>query len=214
VGCTGQTVYIYNNSGEELAKFKDLKYAYSPAISPDEKRLFVKSTVGKLAVYSLDSLSLIKKFRLSKVNGAQDDGYCFSNDSKYFINVEKVLDELHSAVSWYDTETLDKMYFLKMDSNIGINEIECSDNGDLYVLGFYRNTLKNFVAIINETGILKLQEITELEGDFYLTYMRLMRSGFTEKSWNWVWFQSGFDFEKIKSGKYSLEKLFNYYNDK
>jgi hypothetical protein len=27
VGCTGQTVYVYDKSGTELARFKDLKYA-------------------------------------------------------------------------------------------------------------------------------------------------------------------------------------------
>lgn len=34
VGCTGQTVYIYNTNGIELAKFKDLPYAYLSVISP------------------------------------------------------------------------------------------------------------------------------------------------------------------------------------
>ena len=75
VGCTGQTVYLFNKDGNELAKFKDLKYAYSPIISPDGKIFVVKSTEGRIAVYSLESVSLIKKFRFSKVNGSQDDNF-------------------------------------------------------------------------------------------------------------------------------------------
>ena len=35
VGCTGQTVYLYDKDSKELAKFKDLRFAYSPMISPD-----------------------------------------------------------------------------------------------------------------------------------------------------------------------------------
>ena len=88
VGCTGQTVYLYDKNGNELAKFKDIIYAYTPMISPDGTLFVVKSTEGRLAVYSLETFSLIKKFRFSKVDGAQDDGFCFSPNGKFFINIE------------------------------------------------------------------------------------------------------------------------------
>ena len=89
IGCTGQTVYVYDKYGAELAKFKDLIYAYYSAISPRGDMFVVKSTDGRIAVYSLKTLSLIKKFRYSKVNYAQHDGFCFSADGKYFINIER-----------------------------------------------------------------------------------------------------------------------------
>ena len=34
VGCTGQTVYLYDKNGTELKTFKDLPYAYKSAFSP------------------------------------------------------------------------------------------------------------------------------------------------------------------------------------
>ena len=63
IGCTGSTVYIYDKNNKELAKFKDINYAYSSLISPDGDILTIKSTDGKLAIYSLETMSLIKKFR-------------------------------------------------------------------------------------------------------------------------------------------------------
>ena len=73
IGCTGQTVYVYDKAGKELARFKDLIYAYLPVISPRGDHFVVKTTDGRMAVYSLETLSLVKKFRYSKVDGAQDD---------------------------------------------------------------------------------------------------------------------------------------------
>lgn len=75
VGCTGQTVYLYDEDGNELAKFKDIIYGYTPMISPDGTLFVVKSADGRPAVYSLETLSFIKKFRFSKVDGVQDDGF-------------------------------------------------------------------------------------------------------------------------------------------
>ena len=89
VGCTGQTVYVYDNAGAELAKFRDIIYAYMPMFFPNQNKFLVKSTDGRLAVYSLDELRLIKKFRFSKVDCAQDDGFCFSRDGRYFYNLER-----------------------------------------------------------------------------------------------------------------------------
>ena len=89
VGCTGQTVYIYDQNGTELVKFKDLPYAYTAAFSPKGDIFVVKSTAGRIAVYSLDEPCLIQKFRFSKVDGSQDDIFCFSPDGEWFYNIER-----------------------------------------------------------------------------------------------------------------------------
>ena len=60
VGCTGQTVYVYDKEGKELAKFKDIKYGYKAVFSPTQNIFIVKSTGAYFAVYSLDTMSLIK----------------------------------------------------------------------------------------------------------------------------------------------------------
>jgi len=104
IGCTGQTIYVYDKNGIKLAKFKDLIYAYHAAISPNGDIFVVKTTDGRLGVYSLERLKLIKKFRFSKVDGAQDDNFCFSPDGKEFYNIERHVDSLKTALSIYETD--------------------------------------------------------------------------------------------------------------
>ena len=59
VGCNGGTVYIYDQNNKELAKFKDIRYAYKGKFLPNSNKIIIKSTEGLLAVYDLDKLDLI-----------------------------------------------------------------------------------------------------------------------------------------------------------
>lgn len=170
VGCTGQTVVVFDAGGNELARFKDLKYAYTARFSPDGTKLVVKSAEGRLAVYSLESMSLLKKFRFSKVNYAQNDGCCFSEDGKEFINVERYPDDLHSVVSWYDAETFDQIHTLTPDDLTMIYNVK-PYNGQIYALGFERDPAtrvadRNFIGILKKTGIVSRREIPETETFF------------------------------------------------
>ena len=80
VGCTENTVYLYDKDNTQIAKFSDMDYCSTPMISPSGELFVVKSTEGKFAVYSLESFSLIKKFNNSKIKFSQDAGFCFSPD--------------------------------------------------------------------------------------------------------------------------------------
>ena len=213
VGCTGQTVYIYDKSGNELAKFKDLPYAYKTAFSPIGNIFVVKTTEGRLAVYSLETLSLIKKFRYSKVNGAQDDGFCFSSDGKYFINVERQGDSLHTAISVYDTKDFSRKSQLLLGDSMMISHIELVD-GEYYVLGFLRGAdrvLSNcFVGKYIDNEIKDIVLISEQEHEFYDDYLSLKIMGFTEKAYEWDRFEIALD--KLKTAEHSLAKLWIYYS--
>ena len=215
VGCTGQTVYLYDKNGTELVKFKDLPYAYKSAFSPLGNILVVKTTEGRLAVYSLETLSLIKKFRYSKVNGAQDDGFCFSSDGKYFINLERQGDGLHSAISVYNTEDFSRVSQLLLDENMMVSHIELV-NGEYYVLGFMRGTngvLSDcFVGKFENNEIKDTLFISEQEHEFYNDYLDLKLMGFTEKAYEWSHFEISLD--KLRSAGHSLAKLWKYYNEK
>lgn len=205
IGCTGQMVYVYDKDGNEVKKFKDLIYAYAPAVSPLGDILVVKSTEGRLAVYSLKTLSLIKKFRFSKVNYAQDDGFCFSSDGKYFINIERHNDELHSAISVYNTETFAVESRLLLDDKMMLCHVQES-RGEYYVLGFLRGDdmiiTTGFVAKYRNNEILDIMNITENELDFYTDH--LCQTMF------------GFEFAQNKKIEivHTLEELWNYYHDK
>ena len=153
----------------------------------------------------METLSLIKKFRFSKVDGAQDDGYCFTNDSKCFINIERHIDDLHSAVSRYNTETFEREFFLQLDDSTKLFEIEQASDGTLYVLGLMKDT--SVVGVLNSEGIEKAYNISLDEFWYYLKYFTLKRDGFTEKRCEWTFLDES-EIEKMKSSDLTLEKLF------
>lgn len=217
IGCTGQTVYLYDKDGNELGKFKDIAYGYAPMISPDispDGTLFVvKSTEGRLAVYSLVTFSLIKKFRFSKVAEAQDDGFCFSPDGKFFLNLERQKDSLHSAISVYDTSDFSLVDQVSLGDDVMLNHIEYDKAANTYyVLGFKRNVNHNicFVAEFVESQIKNLTAISENEYFFSCSYKHLEIMGFTEKAYQWVYMDCKLD--KLKSMNYTLADLFIQHN--
>ena len=220
VGCTGQTVYLYDNDDNEIGKFKDIIYAYTPMISPDGRIFIVKSTDGRLAIYSLETRSLIKKFRFSKVDGAQDDGFCFSPDGKFFINIERQKDDLHSAISVYNTFDFSLFKQIMLDDDMMLNYIEFDKNTDTYyVSGIIHNTDENsvcyFVAELKDLQIQNITAISEEEYDIYNGYKGLELMGFTEKKYEWCSISYYYDYklEEFKNMNLSLAKLFLSYND-
>ena len=215
VGCTGQTVYVYDENGNEVGKFKDIKYGYKPVFSPDGAIFVVKSTEGRLAVYSLETLSLIKKFRFSKVDGAQDDGFCFSPDGKFFINIERQKDYLHSAISVYNTFDFSLANQILLGENMRLHHIEFDKSTNAYyVLGFIRDAAlsmnRYFVAVYEDDQIKNITVISANEYDFYQKYKDLELLGFTDKAYEWSYMDCELDV--LKSMNHTLAKLYMYYN--
>jgi WD40 repeat protein len=211
VGCTGQTVYLFDRNGNEIKKFKDIIYAYDPMFSPNGKIFIVKSAEGRLAVYSLESFSLVKKFRFSKVDCSQDDGFCFSPDGRYFINLERQGNDLHSAISVYNAKDFSRVSQLLLDENMMVSQIELAD-GEYYVLGFMRGTdrvmTNGFVGKFANGQIKDILPISEQEYEFYSAYLYLKMMGFTEKAYGDYFSVS---LEKLRSADHSLAKLWLYY---
>jgi hypothetical protein len=174
VGCTGQTVWVWDKDDTVLAKFKDISYAYKAAISPKNDIFVVKSTSGKLAFYSLVDLSLIKKFKFSKIGHAQDDGFCFSSDGNSFLNIERQGDSFNSTITVYYTSDLSIASRVSFDENINVSQIQ-EKNGEYYVLGYLRNAegVGNyfFVAKFRNNEITDMQEITQKEWWFYFWHI-------------------------------------------
>ena len=217
IGCTGQTVYLYDKGGNEIAKFKDIIYAYSPILSPDNKLLVVKSTAGMLAVYSLETFSLIHKFRFSNVDGAQDDGCCFSSDGKWFLNIERQKDDLHFAISIYRTLDFSLVKQISVNKDTALNHIEFDDiNNICYVLGFSRNSdgvfEYGFVAVLKDGEIKNATPITAQEYDFYNEYKYLEMMGFSESVVENTDIEG--DISELKSMQYSLKKLYMHYQNR
>lgn len=108
VGCNGSTVYIYDSTGTELAKFRDFPYAYTAVFKPNSNVIAVKSTEGFLGFYDLDSLALIKKITVTRI-GAQDEGFAFTPNGRYFYNIEKPVNSCQTQLSIYDAVSFEKM---------------------------------------------------------------------------------------------------------
>lgn len=215
VGCTGQTVYLYDEDGNELSKFKDIMYGYTPMISPDGTLFIVKSTEGRLAVYSLQTFSLIKKFRFSKVDGAQDDGFCFSPDGKLFFNVERQQDTLHSAISVYDTTDFSLHTQVLLGEGMMLNHIEFDKpTNTYYVLGFMRDDDGiydyGFVGKYKDNQIKNVTSISKNDYDFYSSYKHLEIMGFSEKAYEWSYMDCKLD--KLKTINHTHANLYAHYN--
>ncbi len=215
IGCTGSTVYVYDKNNTELAKFKDINYAYTSLISPDGSILVVKSTVGKLAIYSLETLSLIKKFRFSKVEGCQDENAIFSADGKIFYNIEHHIDSCKTALSLYDTESFELKKRLFGDNHLMVlTAIEREEKtGEIFLLGYFRDektgvASKFFVGQLVNEEIEELRYISQSEHMFYQAYKLLEMDGFTEKAKEWSYFKYfKYDINKIQEQGHSLTKL-------
>lgn len=213
VGCTGQTVYVYDENMTESAKFKDLKYTYLPAISPNGDIFVVKSTAGRMAVYSLETMSLIKKFRYSRVDGGQDDGFCFSPDGSRLINIERQGSFLDSAISIYDTKDFELIKQIIIDKDTMVSHIEYDETTNLYyVLGFnrdekYRVANSYFVAKFDESKLSEYKKISYEEHEFYQSYISLKLSGFTNKSYEWSYIDC--PLEQLKESGFSLPRLYS-----
>ncbi len=192
VGCNGRTIYIYDSKGKELEKFRDVPYAYTAAFWPNSNRIVVKSTAGYLGFYDLDSLSLLKKITITTI-GAQDEGFIFSQDGRYFYNIEKPSDTTRTQLSIYDMESFEKVKTHFADERkMVLDHLEFDQElGIYYVLGFMRDDGGvidyGFVGVIDiERGL--VTDIKKLDKKWY-SYLKWYKSwecsGFTEKEFKW-----------------------------
>lgn len=217
IGLLSKNVIVFDKNGVETTRFKDMSHGYLGTVSPDERLLVIKSSEGRMAVYDLEQLKLIKKFRFSKIDYSQDDNFTFSPDGKYLYNIERQGSSLNSALSIYDTTDfqLQKRLF-EEDRNTVIQIIEYDKATDMYyILGFIRTSgnspAKDFVAkFVND----ELQDMKYINGDvtFSLTfkfYKILEKSGFTEESYKWLVIDKRVTLDQIKNMDLSLASLWS-----
>ena len=194
VGCTGQSVYVYDPEGRELACFRGLKYAYVPLFCPQKPLLAIKSTEPWLAFYDLDHLTLLQKLRLRKPNHqSQDAGCCFTKDGEAFVNLE-YQNDLTSHLVVYDTREFAEQARLFAGERLVLGYVEPAADGDgCFLLGYERpETINNiednfyFVARLTPQGGLKRRALSA-ERYFELSRHKAWElSGFTAKKAQWT----------------------------
>ena len=216
VGCTGQTVYLFDKNNTELAKFRDLKYAYYAAFSPKGDVFVVRSNEGRLAVYNLAERKLILKFRYAKGKDGkepQDENGCFSPDGERFYLIVYRAD-LCSSLLIYRTSDFSLEKRLFDGGNMVFDFIEYdAETERFYLLGFVRNTdygdNSYFVGRLDGDSLADIEYISENEYDFYRDYKKFQATGFTSKSPFAVYY----DIDDTKERKHTLVKLWlHYYN--
>ena len=190
VGCHGGTVYIYDQDNTELARFKELPYAYKAAFMPGKNIIAVKSTAGYLGFYDLDSLQIIKKITVTTI-GAQDEGFSFSPDGKLFYNIEKPLTSIYTELGIYETENFTKIKKLFSGNRIMfMRNIEFDiDPEACFIIGFMRdreNGVYNngFVGILDEKNecISHSRQLTPMAYQLTSAYKDWEQSGFTKRA--------------------------------
>ena len=211
---TSKTVYIFNKDGREIKKFKDLDYGYRGCVSPNEDLLVVKSSSGRIAVYSLDELQLIKKFRFSKIDGSQDDNFIFSPDGKYIFNIERHESTTKTALSIYNTSdfSLEERLFAK-ENDLVINWVEYdSELNSYFILGYYRDketgrASKFFISKLIDKELKEMKFIDEKSHGFLCAAKFVEFAGFTEESYNWIFIFKNISLNELKLMDLSLSNL-------
>lgn len=186
VGCNGQTVYVYDQNNNELARFKDIIYAYSGKFLPGKNTIIIKSTEGSLAVYDLDKLELIKKIVITRI-GAQDEGFDFSPDGKRFYNIEKPTVSTETQLTIYQTSDFTVAETLFSDrTDLVLSDIEFDEeSGQCYILGFMRNHKGTydygFIGQLVNNEIINIKKLDYDTFDYIEEYKKWESSGFTDR---------------------------------
>lgn len=185
VYCNGSTVYVYDKNDNELARFKDVPYAYRAKFMPHTNILVVKSTTGYLAIYDLNTLTLLKKIVVTQI-GAQDEGFAFTPDGKYFCNIEKPVSSLHTQVTVYRTTDFKRIATLFQNNKVvNFKAIEFDENNKCYVLGFIRNDEGfydyGFFGNLEEKGLTNAKKLSKDDFDYIRAFKYWEDFGFTEK---------------------------------
>jgi len=212
IGLTNKTIYIFNKDGNEVSQFTN--EGYIGCVSPDQNTLVVKSASGRISVYSLEKLSLIKKFRFSKVTGSQDDNCIFSSDGKYLLNIERQGDSFETALSVYDTDdfSLTERLFEKDDEQV-LSAIEYdNDTVAYYVLAYSRNPIdkrpdKFYVAKLANGQLEEKRYMDEGKFIFFAIAKQVEFSGFTEESYKWLFLFGKPTLSELKNTNLSLSNL-------
>ena len=187
VGCQEHTMYLYDAAGRELARFKDLRYAPLGAFQPGTNRFLLRSTAGRIAVYDCDERKLLKKFDFSTVHFAQDDGFCFAPDGKYFYNIERFPVDIKPRLRVYETESFTPVREL---GEKNLSEILYDESRDRVQLLYFTRSAdgcfdQGYVGTLEGETIAMLRRLSEEEYEFLRGWLSLRNSGFTEKAMEW-----------------------------
>lgn len=168
VGCNGGTIYVYDQNENELAKFKGFSCTYKGAFRPGTNVFVAKSIVDHLLVFDLDKLSLVKKIKFSRVEGAQDEGFAFSSTGDLFYNIEKPVISYRTQLTIYDGSTFEKVAeCLNDDENMVLRHVEAQEDG-VYLFGYVKaRSILDCYSFAAKLSDYKLTDIRKIKSHAY-----------------------------------------------
>lgn len=125
------------------------------------------------------------------MNDSQDDGFCFTPDGAYFLNIERIESGFRTRLNIYETQSFSSVKRLfENDSSLALNDIEYNRFENQYnILFFVRDRhgvyCQGYVGELKENQIINTQSIDYKVYDFLRDYKSLQASGFTERSMEW-----------------------------
>lgn len=182
VRLTGASIYVFDNAGNQLFRFKDIPNAYKAKFKPSTNVIVAKSTAGYIAFYDLDKMSLLKKIKIG-LNYSQDDGFDFSTDGKYLYNIERIDSSIKKRLSIYDAGSyslLDTLF--TSDSIVKLDNIECSEEGT-YLL--FVSLKRSYICELVDNMQVNKVEIPFSHADQLSAFLSWRDSGFSEKRNKW-----------------------------
>lgn len=205
-GSTGAVIEVYDKSRSAVARFDGLKRVYDLTISPCGKLLCAKSAMGYFLVYSLETLSLLKKVEIEKNYDSVDGAMIFSSDSGKLYNVEVCSETVEGGlctVAVYDTDDFSLIERIEFCEDMHICDFEY-DQCECLVIGYVRGEEGySFVAKLCDGAVLHPVKITKSELDLYTALKCLENRG--HKSGRFVG-----DVERFIDRGFSLAKLYEY----
>ncbi len=205
VGCNGATMYLYDADNHELAKFKDIPYAYVGAFKPETNIFILRSTAGRMAVYDCDERKLLHKFRFSDVDASQDDNFCFSPDGQYLLNIERTVTSCRTRLSIYETQSFSPVKRLFADDvSLVLDTIEYNAAENRYsVLFFVRGAdgaySQGYVGEFKDDQIINRHPLSRKAFCFLQDYKTLRHSGITEKQMEWSGLRYNYTNDEIRA---------------
>ena len=118
---------------------------------------------------------------------AQDDGFCFSPDGKFFYNIERFPVDTETRLRVYETENFTPVQEL---GEKNLSEIFYDESRDrVQVLYFTRGADGSFdqgyAGTLEGETLAMLRKLSWEEYEFLRSWLSLRSSGFTEKAMEW-----------------------------
>ncbi len=160
VGCTGQSVYVYDPEGRELACFRGLKYAYVPLFCPQKPLLAMNPPSHGWPFTTWATSPCCKSCACaSRTINRRMQAAALQKTGEAFVNLE-YQNDLTSHLVVYDTREFAEQARLFAGEGLVLDHVEPAADGDgCFLLGYERpETINNiednfyFVARLTPTG--------------------------------------------------------------